>query len=147
MSSTFSGRRFTRKQLAKVVDTIRMFPNLSRTELAFTLCEHLSWKSPNGSLKVNSAGEFLEKLESLGFITLPAKRDTAKKSPDKVTLTGRSEEKTAICGPLDEITPVELQLVDTPEERGLWNEFMARYHYLGYRRPFGAYLRYFVLAK
>ena len=145
--TTFSGRRFTRKQLAKVVDTIQMFPSLSRTELAFTLCEHLSWKSPNGSLKVNSAVEFLEKLDSLGLVALPARRDSAKKSPDKIVLTVLSEEKPAICGSLYEISPIELRLVDTPEERGLWNEFMARYHYLGYKRPFGAYLRYFVVSK
>jgi Domain of unknown function (DUF4338)/Transposase DDE domain len=146
-STTFSGRRFTRNQLVKVVDTIRMFPNLSRTELAFTLCEHLSWKSPNGSLKVNSAVEFLEKLESLGLVALPAGRGLGKKGPDKVILTARSEEKAPIGGSLDGISPIELHLVDTPAERGLWNEFMARYHYLGYKRPFGAYLRYFVVAK
>lgn len=146
-STTFSGRRFTRKQLTKVVDTIQMFPKLSRKELALTLCEHLSWKSPNGSLKVNSAVDFLEKLEELGLVSLPAKRGSGKKSPDRVVLTAHSNEKSRICGALDEFSPIELTLVDTQQERQLWNEFMARYHYLGYKRPFGAHLRYFIVAK
>ena len=37
--TTFSGRRFTRKQLAQVQATVQLFPNLSRKELARTLCE------------------------------------------------------------------------------------------------------------
>lgn len=147
-STTFSGRRFTRRQIAKVVDTIQMFPNLSRTELAFTVCEHLAWKGPNGSLKVNSASHFLEKLEELGLISLPAWRPTSQnKSPDRVILTERSDQRAAICRDLGEISPIELTLVETAEDRQLWNEFMARYHYLGYKRPFGAFLRYFIVAK
>ena len=146
-STTFSGRRFTRKQIAKVIETIHLFPKLSRTELAFTLCEHLSWKSPNGSLKINSAATFLEKLEELGLVILPLGRGSEKKSPDKVILTPRSDQKAAISCSLSELTPIELTLVDTPEERNIWNEFMARHHYLGYKRPFGAYLRYFIVAK
>lgn len=27
---------------------------------------------------------------------------------------------------------------------GLWNEYVSRYHYLGYKRPFGCFLRCFV---
>lgn len=147
-SCTFSGRRFTRKQIARVIETIQMFPNLSRTELAFTLCEHLSWKSPNGSLKIHSASTFLEKLEELGFISLPAARHTSQnKSSDRVILTELSDQKTIICCDLGKVSPIELIPVSTPEERNLWNEFMAKHHYLGYKRPFGAYLRYFVVAK
>lgn len=147
-ATTFSGRRFTRKQIARVVETIQMFPNLSRTELAFTLCEHLSWKSPNGSLKIHSASNFLKNLEELGLVSLPAERHTSQnKSSDRVILTEQSDQKTVICHELGEISPIEIITVSTPEERNLWNEFMAKYHYLGYKRPFGAYLRYFVIAK
>ena len=52
LKTTFSGRRFTRKQLAQVQETVEQFPKLTRTELARTVCEHLSWKTPNGKLKV-----------------------------------------------------------------------------------------------
>ena len=47
-----SGRYFSKKELRQVQETVKMFPNLSRTELAFTICEHLSWVTPKGSDKV-----------------------------------------------------------------------------------------------
>ena len=74
LKTTFSGRRFTRKQLARVQETVEQFPNLSRTELARTLCEHLNWKTPNGKDKVESCLTLLEKLEAQGVVSLPAKQ-------------------------------------------------------------------------
>jgi len=44
--TTFNGRRFTRKQLAQVQEIVQLFLNLSRKELARTVCEHLRWTTP-----------------------------------------------------------------------------------------------------
>ena len=41
-STTFSGRRLTRRQIADIQKTVALFPNHSRNELAKTLCEHLA---------------------------------------------------------------------------------------------------------
>ena len=73
-STTFSGRRFTRKQLVEVQETVETFKNLSRQELALTLCEHLNWKNPAGKLKIHSCFALLDKLEAEGIVTLPAKK-------------------------------------------------------------------------
>lgn len=78
-STTISGRRFTRKQLTQVQETVKMFPNLSRKELALTLCEHLDWKNPAGKLKGNSCLTMLDELEALGIITLPEKKEDGKR--------------------------------------------------------------------
>ena len=48
-STTFAGKRFTRKQLATIQETVKMFPALSRRELGHTICEHLRWSTPKGS--------------------------------------------------------------------------------------------------
>ena len=40
-STTFSGRRLTRRQIADIQKTVALFPNHSRNELAKTLCERL----------------------------------------------------------------------------------------------------------
>jgi len=45
---TVSGKRFTGKQLNQVRETVETFQTLSRNELAFTLCEHLNWVTPQG---------------------------------------------------------------------------------------------------
>ena len=41
--------------------------------------------------------------------------------------------------------PLCLQLVEQQEDTQLWNEFIERHHYLGYRQPLGRHLRYFLL--
>jgi hypothetical protein len=47
-------------------------------------------------------------------------------------------------GVLKEFQPLQLEPVSSPADQALWREWMQRYHYLGYRIPFGAHLRYFV---
>ncbi len=47
-------------------------------------------------------------------------------------------------GKLADIGPVHLRVVMDKEETVLFNEYLHRYHYLGYKRPFGCFLRYFV---
>ena len=39
-STILFGRRFTRRQIAAIQQTVAMFPALSRKELAQTICEH-----------------------------------------------------------------------------------------------------------
>ena len=43
--------------------------------------------------------------------------------------------------------PIELEAVEQRGQRQLWNDYVARYHYLGYQRPLGAHQRYFVVSK
>ncbi|MGC8493412.1 MAG: DUF4338 domain-containing protein, partial [Syntrophobacteraceae bacterium] len=47
-------------------------------------------------------------------------------------------------GTIKEFQPLQLEPVSSPEDQALWREWMQRYHYLGYRIPFGAHLRYFI---
>ena len=68
---TLSGRYFSKKELRQVQETVKMFPDLSRTELAFTICEHLSWITPKGSDKIMSCLNGLERLENSTQICAP----------------------------------------------------------------------------
>src|SRR5207237_10039822 len=79
--TTFSGRRFTRRQLEQVQETVEQFPNLTRNELAQTLCEHLDWKTPNGKNKIDSCLTLLEKLERQGLVSTPVKQ--ARQTPQR----------------------------------------------------------------
>jgi len=53
----------------------------------------------------------------------------------------------AINGTLDQFTAIRVELVTTPDAIARFNEYIDRYHYLGYRRPIGNHLRYFILAQ
>ncbi len=64
-STTFAGRRFTRKMLVQIQETVNIFSNLSRRELAHTVCEHLQWITPSGSNKIRLfQGDFSTKKDS-----------------------------------------------------------------------------------
>ena len=144
-STTFEGRRFTRKQLAEIQKTTRNFSNLSRSELAPTICEHFEWRTANGKNKIQTCLNALEAIELTGTITLPAKiTQSTTRTQKKIIWTEKTNSQNIVVSSLDEITPISLEVVTEKNERECWNEFVDRYHYLGYRRPIGSYLRYYI---
>ena len=144
-STTFSGRRLTRRQIADIQKTVVLFPNHSRNELAKTLCEHLNWVSAKGDYRVGACMKLLETLERHGILTLPPKREAQVRdmTPGPVW-TSASDRRPALCADLSDLRPLRLEPVTDTDGRQLWNAFVDRHHYLGYRRPFGAHIRYFV---
>ena len=55
-STTFFGKRLTRRQIADIQETVGLFPKLSRTELGHTICEHLRWADAEGQ-QPHSSGD------------------------------------------------------------------------------------------
>ena len=141
--TTFSGRRFTRKQLARVQETVSAFPKLSCNELALTICEHLDWTTPKGTYKVRQCLDMLDRLEAEGIVRLPATRP--KRKPERSTLR-YIEPEAAIETDLRQLGPIRLELATTVEDRALWRSYVESHHYLGYKQPFGAHLFYFVVS-
>ena len=144
--TTFGGRRFTRKQLTRVQETVQTFSRLSRQELALTVCEHLEWKTASGTLKVQSCLTLLDGLEDHGVITLPPKRVTQAPVRRVPTFTEHPDSP-PVEGPLASVTPMSLRLVTTPEDRARWKAYLQTYHYLGYQHPFGAHLGYLIVSE
>jgi Domain of unknown function (DUF4338)/Transposase DDE domain len=147
LGTTFSGRRFTRKQLAKVQETVKQFSQLSRTELAHTLCEHLNWKTPNGKNKVESCLSLLEKLEAQGVVSLPAKQ--ARQAPQRrVPLLEDDRLQTPIEAALSTLTPIQLEAVSSGgPDREQWKAYLQTFHYLRYRQPIGPHLGYWIVSQ
>jgi len=146
-STTFGGRRFTRKQLVKIQETVQTFPNLSRKELAQTICEHVSWKNARGANKTDSCLKLLETLEAHGVVTLPEKRraDVAPKHiVDNLEL---AEQGPAVETSLEAISPIAFERVVSPEQRQAFKASLQAHHYLGYRHPVGSQLGYFIVSQ
>ncbi len=144
-STTFSGRRVTRRQIADIQETVELFPNDSRNELAKTICEHLGWTTAKGDYRVGACLGMLETLESHGILKLPARREESvrdMRAADRPAWTSASDPQPEIAAPLSELRPLDLEPVTDTEGRQLWNALVDRHHYLGYRRPFGAHVRY-----
>jgi len=140
-----SGRYFTEQDLNDVKEIVRMFPKLSRAELANTICENLEWVTPAGQYKIASCQQLFKKLEEKRLITLPNKQeDKIHDNRDKIEFSAWTDFAQLIKGSVEDFEPIELEPVRGREEIRLWNEYVHRYHTLGYKRPFGAHQRYFI---
>ncbi len=142
---TFCGQPLEQDQVHEIAMIVATFPKLTRTELANTICELLEWKRPTGKLKTVECRQFLEDLEVRGIIRLPAcQSQFAKRTKFSIAKTASSEAQAVLSVKLSDLAPVLLSRVKNHAERQLWYEYMDRYHYLGYRLPFGAQVRYFI---
>jgi hypothetical protein len=55
-----------------------------------------------------------------------------------------SDAQASLTGSIGDYLPLQLQLLDSSQDRSLFRQYIQRYHYLGYKVPYGAQLRYFV---
>ncbi len=138
------GREISIEEIEEIKETVAVFHQLSSVELAMTICEHLEWYSASGTPKTDACLKLLGKLESEGVLKLPEKKVILHRAPGKLCRTERTELQSPIEGSLGDMGLVRLEIVRGREETGPWNEYVDRYHYLGYKHPFGCYARYFV---
>jgi hypothetical protein len=136
------GRRFTQEEIEQICRTVRDFGKLSPTELVATLCEHLGWYTVAGGLKISACEKLLAKLQRRGLLTLASKRPYRSQS-QRVEITRRSDPRCAVRCRLKELGALRLVAVTGQKER-TFNEYLERYHPLGYRQPFGYRMRYFI---
>ncbi len=144
------GREVTEKHLEQLKETRRLCPGLSRSELACTVCEYWEWLTASGNPKKTACLRLFEELESKGLVSLPqmrAWRNPKTKAGSGIGVvehTCRTQRAPCLSGKFSDVSDVRLELVESRDEFDLWNEYMDRYHYLGYRKPIGCFLRYFI---
>jgi hypothetical protein len=141
-SLTFCGRTFASDEVELMCQTAAEFSGLGVTEIARTVCELLEWKRPNGGLKHHECRQLLERLAAEGVLTLPDLRKLGGKGPRRADVSRACFEPEPVECAASECEPLELARVEGKAESRLWRERVERYHYLGYRVPFGANLRY-----
>lgn len=140
------GRQFTDQEIDEIIETIKEFPNLSQTTLTETICDHLEWFTATGRYKKDACLKLLKKIELTGAIKLPlrriclkSKQPKAKTEPPNISLTHRP-----IHCSLKAVSPISLELAVIKTDVEFWNQYVDQHHYLGYKRPFGCFIRYFV---
>lgn len=142
-SLIFCGRTFAAAELELMRQTAREFSALGVTEIARTVCELLEWKRPSGRLKNHECRLLLERLQAEGLLQLPQLLQRGGRGPRRADLSAVCEPALIECA-TSQCEPLELALVEGLAESRRWREQMERYHYLGWRVPFGANLRYWV---
>ena len=143
-STTFAGERLSRPAIAEIQETVQFFPALSRSELVRTVCEQMGWHTPEGTPRLGFGLRVLGALERRGIVRLPAKRGPGRGPQKPLQFDARTAPQPAVREPLAELAPVRLELATEPEPKALWNQWVDRYHPLGYRQPLGVHLRYWV---
>jgi hypothetical protein len=95
--------------------------------------------------KVTACLKVLEDLEQQGLLHLPPKREMTRWSTDRASgavPTQRTRPGPPLDGGLSEVRRVGLELVQDRDGKHLGNEYVDRYHALGYRQPMGCFLPY-----
>lgn len=146
-STTFADRRFSRAQLVDIQATVNTFTHLSLRELALTICENLNWVTTSGNDRVHSCLNALAEMQTAGLFVLPEKRRQAKYQQKPIPRTDLTDPQPNIAGLLSQWSSLTLRMVTEQDDIKRWNEFVDRYHYLGYKRPIGTHLRYFIVAQ
>lgn len=142
----YCGREFSQNDIQTIRELMQADPTLKRSPLSRKLCELWHWRKPNGELKDMTCRVALARMQADGLITLaPSQIPHVRRRPD-FPATAASDAQAPIRQPVHELGSLTLRLISgTPASR-LWNEFIARYHYLGYTPMSGSQLRYNVFA-
>ena len=141
----YYGRDFTAEEMALLRALIAGPPALNRHRLSKAFCRRIGWFKPDGGLKDMMARVTMLDMHRDGLIVLPPKQ--GRQNRPKPIVFGPDTEPPLFPTPttLDEVRPLTLRpVVRGTREGKLWNEFIARYHYLGYKTLVGAQMRYAV---
>lgn len=141
--SRYCGRQFTDAEMAAIRHLIDTSPEHCRTELSRQVCRLLGWVKPDGGLKDMSCRVAMLRMQKDGLIKLPAARAT-NLTPTRLEPTPASAPESPVTQPVHELAAPEFLLVREKKDSHLWNEYIQRYHYLGYKPLPGAQLRYLV---
>ncbi len=141
----YSGRAFSREDIEQVQALIGANPQANRQQLSYRVCEHFAWRKPDGSLKDMSCRVALLRMHREGLIELPAPRHKVNPCRSFSRRTAQAEPGPLLEGVVHELSALHLEVVGR-QNGALWNEYIDRYHYLGYKPLPGAQLRYFATA-
>lgn len=140
----YCGRDFTNKELDQIRAFIKENPQYHRAKLSREVCQMLQWLKPDGKLKDMSCRVAMLRMQEDGLIELPEPLRT-KAVIRKIKFTPATDPQDSIFCPVNQLPHLQLQMVNKTNS-SLWNEYIERYHYLGYTPLPGAQLRYFITA-
>src|SRR5882672_9544006 len=144
--SIYCGREFSADDIQTIKLLMEHNPSLKRTPLSRKLCELFGWLKPNGELKDMTCRVALQRMQADGLITLPPSQMPGGRGPPHFPATAASDPQAPLLQPVHELDALTLHPVTTTATSRLWNEYIARYHYLGYTPMSGSQMRYNVYA-
>ncbi len=140
----YCGRDFTPKEFKQIRSLIKQNPEFNRMRLSKEVCRMLQWLKPDGNFKDMSCRVAMLRMHRGGLIELPP--PTHAKGPvKKIEFTPATDPQSLVVCSVNHLPQLHFQRV-TKATSALWNEYIERYHYLGYTPLPGAQLRYLIIA-
>ena len=138
----YCGREFSAGDIQAIKCLMEQNPSVKRTPLSRKLCELFDWTKPNGELKDMTCRVALLRMQADGLITLPPSRMPGGRGRPHFPPTAATDAQTPMLQPVHELARLTLRPITGTAASRLWNEYIARYHYLGYTPMSGSQLRY-----
>ena len=145
MSVRYCGRTFSRDEIEWMRELIGEDPTRTRADLSRLTCREFNWLKADGGLKDMSARVAMLRMHDDGLIELPPPR--CKRPDARIRISRQTDPGQPLDLPARALSPLSWRSVQKRPESRLWNEYIQRYHYLGYKTLPGAQLRYFVYAE
>jgi Domain of unknown function (DUF4338) len=138
----YCGREFSPEDIQSIKLLMEHNPSLKRRPLSRKVCELFGWLKPNGELKDMTCRVAMLRMHCDGVITLPPAQSRGVRVKPHFPPTTATDPQTPLLQPVHELGALTLcPITDTASSR-LWNEYIARYHYLGYTPMSGSQMRY-----
>ena len=135
-------RHFDSQTLDWFADALRS-GDFTRHALARDLCERTGWRNPLDALCLSAAAKALPTLAERLGLELPPARDVPDPATAPAVPSGEVPDTRLTC-PLEELGPVSLDPVGDADDRRLWEAMMEEHHPLGWARPPGGQMRYWI---
>lgn len=140
----FCGRDFPERDIARIREIIAAHPDMNRVGLSRAVCEDLGWMKADGGPKEMACRVAMLRMAKVGLIQLPPPQTANGNGRVCPTITPETDPRSRVSSPAGQLAPLRFEIVDVRGPSRLWNEFIERYHYLGYKTLPGAQLRYFI---
>ncbi len=141
----YCGKKWSEDDIEHIRELINTKPQAKRAELAREVCIAFGWRRINGQLSAMSCRVAMIRMARDGLITLPTARSRYRRPPTSF-VSSASDPEPPLKSSIADFQDLRLEIVARGKELAQWNEFIGRYHYLGYRIMPGAQLRYFIMA-
>lgn len=140
----YCGRDFSSTEINQIRKLIAENPQANRHWLSKKVCELFKWLTPGDMTKDMSCRVAMIRMHKDGLIQLPPPQSKNGNGKRCARSTSQADPPLSeFQTPAKDIKDLQLELVTNTVESLLWNEFIDRYHYLGYTPLPGAQLRYF----
>jgi hypothetical protein len=145
------GRRISSSELRWIRELMAMHPQWGRSRLSIHIAQQWNWRNGVGQLKDMAARSLLLKLERQGLLRLPPRQRSGKANhkahcvaPEPKLPWDRAGQEERFQSALGPLRPLRVMLVESPQRRRDFTRLLQQHHYLGYTRPVGENLPYWV---